>query len=177
MAKAIDLLKGQIEKAIEECFSRKNMQEIADFSASLIRVRTGLGFGVDAQGQSRKRLAPLADKTISARQRMQLSGKTSPSRSNLTETGQMLEGVQGRVTGPRTAVIEIVGNRKEDSSISNDDVREFNENPKPTRKLKSGKTIQVNKPPRKFFNFSNLELKQIEDEVRKTLINCLNRRL
>lgn len=57
---------------------------------NLIVAHTRSGMGVDAGGQERP-LKPLSKPYVDRRQRLSLHSTTSPSTSNLTQTGEMLE--------------------------------------------------------------------------------------
>lgn len=95
MSKATQALKNifnRINKALKEAVSNKEMNELATFSLSLIVKRTRLGYGVNKQFGSKKKLKPLSEKYKNFRRKFAgLAESTTASKSNLTLTGQMLE--------------------------------------------------------------------------------------
>lgn len=143
-------IKDKLMKAIiateNELKSRKNMKILAEMSAEIVRDRTRvLGKGVQKRGGYRKDLAPLTKSTIEKRRRnKKLHPSTSPSRSNLTETGQMLDGLYGKSDRKGEGEIAIKSRRK-GTTKTNDEVAFF----------VSGK--------RPFLDLSSAELKKLED--------------
>ena len=75
----------------------KALQKISELLRNQIKTRTRLGYGVDDNGTQSK-LKPLAKSTIKSRESKRLSSETSPSTSNLTESGDMLDGMTARVS-------------------------------------------------------------------------------
>jgi hypothetical protein len=59
-----------------------------------IQKRTRLGKGVNDSGEL-KTLNKLSDKYVNQRKKLQLDSRTTPKKSNLTRTGQMLDAIQG----------------------------------------------------------------------------------
>lgn len=129
-SKAIRSLKtitDKIRKSLGDVVSRKEMLEIGDFAVDLIVKRTRLGYGVSKQFGTKMRLKSLSESYKKRRAKFAgLSGTTTPSRSNLTLTGQMLESMDvitardGRVTfGP-------TGYRSSDGN-SNLEIAEYQE--------------------------------------------------
>jgi hypothetical protein len=51
-----------MDELINEATSKESMQELGDEAANLIRKRTRLGYGVESQGGTKARLAPLTEK-------------------------------------------------------------------------------------------------------------------
>ena len=97
MTAAADLNKviGTLQRNFSRPLKKKELQKIGDLSAELIRRRTRDGFGVAKTGGRRRRLNSLSEQYIAFRRRFRsLSTDTSPSKSNLTLTGQMLASVQ-----------------------------------------------------------------------------------
>jgi hypothetical protein len=111
---SIDALAADLKRAINELRQPKYMKQIGELSAELIRVRTRLGYGVEKNDGPRQRLKPLAQSTIDQRAgklaffttpdgvvipykpdtKPTLSGFTTPKKSNLTRTGQMLASIK-----------------------------------------------------------------------------------
>ena len=85
--------------------SRLNLKKIAEASADDIRRRTRLGFGVERNGAPRQRLQTLSPAW--KKKRGQLKGDlntalTSPNRSNLTLSGQMLAALTSRINSSKS---------------------------------------------------------------------------
>ena len=142
----------QLKDKLKELTSASAMKEIGLFAANLIKKRTRLGYGVAENLGERDKLLPLSDKYVELRRQLDdLSEATTPGRSNLTKTGQLLDSMtaynakQGEVTvGPQ-------GTRN-DSNLSNEEL-----------------AVEVAKAGRPFNNISLAELKQINQELLKRL--------
>ena len=129
-----------IQKGIRQSLSRKELLEIGKTAVAIIQRRTRRGFGVAKSGGVRRRLAPLSAKYIKQRQRAKLSRFTSPRRSNLTFTGQMLASLNARVVKPGTVTISADGRRRDGKR--NEDVAIFVSQRRPFLNL-SKKEIEV----------------------------------
>jgi hypothetical protein len=105
-----ELIAKPIQKAVQKAVNRSNMSKDAKLMAREMRIRTRLGKGVDRQGGRLKRLKPIKESTITNRKRTKAKGKlhphTSPRKSNLTETGKLLDGLDG--ISPRNGEAKIV---------------------------------------------------------------------
>ena len=113
----------------------------------LIRMRTRLGAGVKGN------LKSLAESTIKARERYasNLSSETSPSESNLTATGQLLDAIVGEI--------------KESGKII------FTVNRKKRKKELSGKSSKLtNEQVRQYVEEGGREFLALSDEERKEAI-------
>ena len=96
MTAAADL--KQVVNSLQRRFSRplskKELREVGDLSSEAIFNRTKKGFGVKTTGGNPSRLLKLSDQYIQFRRQFKsLASDTSPSKSNLTLTGQMLESI------------------------------------------------------------------------------------
>jgi len=81
-----------IDSAVENMQTRKVSLSIFTRLMLSIRKRTRLGFGADYWGGKRKKLKKLSPRYVKQRKRYGVnSSKASPSRSNLTRTGKMLD--------------------------------------------------------------------------------------
>jgi hypothetical protein len=131
---------SEIRKRVADALSNST---IAEDTADQIRKRTRLGKGVDDSGKqgSLKPLGAFArpenkDKYIDKRKKARLAGElselTTPKKSNLTYSGQLLDAIKGRVKGFQI-IIEILGNRQD--GMSNDQLREYVEEKRPFFKL------------------------------------------
>lgn len=135
MADPIDQLIKSIKDSLENVESTRNMKKLADEMALQIKKRTREGFGTPKGSRGRgikERLKPLSQSTIDSRKRLrgkgQLSGKTSPSKSNLTETGQLLDSLRGRVPRKGEAEVSLRSGRRSKGKgkrITNDEVAFF----------------------------------------------------
>jgi len=90
LAKIIARLKSSIKASV----SRPSMTLVGKFAVELVKKRTRLGYGVSVNFGAKQRLLRLSPKYIESRKRFNLHGETTPKRSNLTRTGQMLDSVQ-----------------------------------------------------------------------------------
>lgn len=87
-----------LEHLIQNTVNRQLIQKLGEMAVEQIRNRTRLGYGVPDLGAPQQKLQPLKDSTISNRKRSKgrgtLSGKTSPKKSNLTHTGELLDSIR-----------------------------------------------------------------------------------
>lgn len=92
----------------------QTMKKVAKQTAETVKKRTRRGFGVETTGGSSKRLKKLSDGYKKTRRglskRGDLSQNTTPAKSNLTKSGEMLDAVKGEGT-TRQARIYIDGSR------------------------------------------------------------------
>lgn len=132
-----------LKEGVEEIVSAKFLNEVGDFSVKLIRKRTKLGKGVDKTGGSSRKLDSYSDSYVVQRKRLKKQGKLAgtPKKSNLTQSGQMLDkGLDHIVDGNRV----IIG-------MNNDDDAQ--------------KAAFVSKK-RAFLNLSRAEIKQITKKIK-----------
>lgn len=122
---AMDKILEALRKAEDEVKSTNSMQKIAQVSAEMVRDRVrNEGKGVTSRGATQHNLAPLMPSTIRNRMRKSLHPSTSPARSNLTESGQLLDALHGK--GVRKGVGEIaLKSRRSGSRLTNDEVAFF----------------------------------------------------
>lgn len=86
---------GSLQRRFSRPLTKKELRQLGDLSAEAIVNRTRDGFGVVRTGARKSRLKPLSSQYIEFRKRFRsLSNDTSPKKSNLTLTGQMLESVR-----------------------------------------------------------------------------------
>jgi hypothetical protein len=84
---------------------KRILQELGELVVEIIRERTRDGKGVKAPGANTTRLKPLSKKYIQWRSKFGgLSSETSPSTSNLTLTGEMLDSLSFDVRNGRLVV-------------------------------------------------------------------------
>ena len=154
-----------VEKTIDESLSRKQLTELGNAAITIIVKRTKKGFGVRKTGQiggARKRLKRLAKSTIERRKRFSgLASDTSPARSNLTFTGQLLDSLKVKKISARkkSFVISPEGKRK-GSSLANFEVAEF-----------------VDENGRPFLGFSNKDLQEVLKLYQSNFARLVRKRL
>lgn len=126
------IIGDSVGKAVEGAFTQSQMARDAKFMAKEVRRRTRLGRGVQRTGARSFKLAGLKESTIRSRRRTQNAGElstdTSPTKSNLTETGQLLDAIDGRSSGPGNAEIFLKEDRT-DGALNND-IASFQEDKK-----------------------------------------------
>lgn len=167
-------IEKMIEKKIKKAVDASIDQDLADSIADQVRVRTQLGFGVDDNGNQFK-FAPLSE-SYRAQRRGDiafftnsngvvipfnpdsppiLSRYTTPAKSNVTKTGQLLESLTGEAKGNQI-LVDVKGLRKDGSGLTNEEVLEFLEG--------QGKT---------FLALSNSEKKALVREIKNRILRNL----
>lgn len=106
--KQIKEITEKITKELEKTIKSKAFyDEIGKGVATQIRKRTRLGYGVNASGAQVK-LEPTKPSTQKAKQKKKEQGKlspqTTPKRSNLTDTGQLLDAIHHKSTDSKTTI-------------------------------------------------------------------------
>ena len=156
----------ELEKAKRTLQSKGNVKVIANFIADKIKLRTRLGYGVARDGAVKYKLAPLKDSTIDRREdledRGRLSDKTRATRSNLTETAEMLDSIKGKAIAKGRGKVYLKGEHK-GAGISNSKLADYHE---------KGSS---NKVPRPFFHISKVEQKAYHRKVRLQLQELLRK--
>lgn len=163
-SKVIDDLIARLKKSVEEAVTPKESKRLGDTMASRIRTRTRLGYGVTEQG-SQRALAKLKDSTKERRARYadDLSGLTTPNKSNLTATGQLLDAIKS--VGQRGKVIlEIDGRRTRELGgsrprLSNAEVARY-----------------VQEQGRRFFDLTKAERTFLVREVKQLILGGLRKK-
>jgi hypothetical protein len=150
--------KKQMESVLKEIQKPQTMKEIGEFARDRIVKRTRLGKGVSDRGAEAQPLDPLKEDYRARRKRLKkdgrLSPKTTPSKSNLTATGQMLDSVTVKASDGK-ALIQVTGTRKEGGS--NKDVAGY---------------VSEKRP---FLNISKAELNGLNRFIRETFEKVLNK--
>jgi hypothetical protein len=86
---------AQIDALTKEFLDKEAWTLVGEYAVGKIKARTRKGFGVSERGEKTQRLAGLKDNYKEQRKRLKqqgkLSGETSPNKSNLTKTGEMLD--------------------------------------------------------------------------------------
>lgn len=57
----------EISNKVEMAFNRANMRALGEFAKDMVKLRTRLGYGVDASGNEREKLDPLSKKYVRMR--------------------------------------------------------------------------------------------------------------
>jgi len=169
--------------AVKAATNKLQMLKYGLFASSQIKTRTRLGYGVSEHGAKREKLAQLQDSTIRQRggkvsykegkrsvkknkkAKAKLSELTTPSKSNLTNTAQMIDS------------IGVNKYRDQYASIGPSGVRDDGKTNAEVAGYATDGDLQRNRKPRPFLNLSDLETKRLQDEVRKDLTNILERQL
>lgn len=182
-ARRIAEIAQAIQAAAAEALNKKNFGEIMVEVADIVRLRTRLGYGVQDDGAAKERLKPLAgsyreqrankarywtgaDGKVRRREiesgggrHPQLSDDTTPGKSNLTFTGQMLDSLKGRATSAGRGEVAASGNRR-GGGASNPDVARY-----------------VSEQGRPFLNLSDVEIRRVTDLVKRSIIAKVNSKL
>lgn len=163
-----DKLKADAVKKVTSSIKKNDLQSLGDFIAAMIRKRTRLGYGVNNTGGDRFKLADLKGRpkpyssTIRAREYLkakgELSSLTTPTKSNLTATGRMLDSIRAVVRGLGVTIF-IPNSSRPDSKATNKEIARYNE-----------------EKGRPFFNLSGSEIRQLKNEVVKMIKNGLKRK-
>ena len=141
------------EKALDKVVRSSSFRKIAEDLVVQIRKRTRLGYGVKEGGKQNK-LTKLSDsyKEYRKKNKGKLSNQTTPSKSNLTLTGEMLDSMQVKVEGGTIVVsfgTKFAGQK--------------------------AKWVTTAKEQRRFLDLTTGERKQIAEEIRQLIIKELTR--
>jgi hypothetical protein len=155
-------IQDSLQSVTRELLTPSNMKRYGQMAADMIRLRTRLGSSVSAEGADKEPLKPLAESTKKERKRLQSKGKlsslTSPGKSNLTRSAQLLDSVQVTRVESTSVVVGPKGPRSD--SLTNEKVGEY--------------VSQAGRP----FNFlSSVEIKRINDEIKRNLRQIIERLL
>ena len=85
--KALESMKKEVEK---------DLIDVGEEAVNLIKKRTRLGYGVADQGGAKTKLDKLSTGYIAQRKRNKPKGPSTPSKSNLTNTGDMLDALEAK---------------------------------------------------------------------------------
>ena len=135
--------------------NRYMFEQIGKMSALQIAKRTRLGYGV-SDGKKEK-LAPLKPSTVKARKRKRLHSETSTKKSNLTETGQMIDSITYKFSSGKASVTFT--------------------NPKAKQKANWAHDGSSNRAKREFMGLTDLEKKAISRWVKEYLVKEIKARL
>lgn len=155
-------LQEALRKIFPEITSPQNMTRYGNMAVDMIKTRTRLGSGVSSDGQNKQKLKPLADSTKRSRESKKRAGKlselTTPGRSNLTDSGQMLDSMTVTKVAQGTVTVAPRGARREGGT--NEKV-----------------AAHVSEKGRAFNALSRVEFKRINDQVKKDIRAFIKRLL
>jgi len=163
--KGINKFVKELQKTIDDSLSRKQLKRLGDAALVVIYSRTKKGKFVKKTGQigGARATKALAKSTIRNRQRNKdkLHPTTSPRKSNLTFSGQLLDSLKVKKISARkkSFVISPEGRRK-GSSLANFEVAEF-----------------VDQNGRPFLGLSNKDLKEIVKLYQSSFAKLVRKRL
>lgn len=145
-------------KVFKELEKPELMQEIGDAAAERLVKRTRLGKGVAENGAEAQPLKPLSDgyKDSRKKNRGGLSPLTTPGKSNLTRTSQMLNSIKALRPSRGKVLITPTGSRSE-SDLTNEEVAGY---------------VSRDRP---FLNLSKAEVAGITRLVREKIDEILER--
>ena len=148
-------LEIQIKAVIEGLIKKSTMQEIADLSKNLVVQRTGKGFGVNTPEGKKVKLKGISESYKKERKRLRkqgkLSGDTTPQKSNLTKSKQMLDSVDAKASTAKATV--------------------FLNNPQAKNKAE-----YQSAQGRAFMNLSKAEVEKIKKLIEKKIIDDINKK-
>jgi phage gpG-like protein len=162
-----DLLKirTKIEKGLRQATSPTEMLSLGKVAADQIKKRTRLGKGVDDS----KRLSPLAPlstkpkSTVDQRKRKKekgnLSPLTTPKKSNLTETGQLLDSITTK--NAAQGKIDVGFTDKRNDLETNSAIAKYAEDG------------SSNRPKRPFMNLAEFEIEKLRKIIRANIKKLL----
>ncbi len=115
-------LAAQLDKLLKKMTSKSLLLEVGDFVVDMIKDRVqGRGQGVRAAGSPTSKLKPLSKGWIMQRANSpRLSSETTPSTSNLTYTGQMLDGLYATFKNGKLIVTVKSGAALEKATYTNE---------------------------------------------------------
>lgn len=124
---ALKKITQRLQNVLGSATKNEELMSVAKFTIDLIVKRTRLGYGVDQNFGTKRKLKPLSEKYKDYRRGFpSLSPTTTPGRSNLSLTGQMLDSMKVMRISNGRATIGPSGTRK-GSFLSNLQVAEFQE--------------------------------------------------
>lgn len=142
--KAMKALKN-IQKEVED-----NLIDVGQEAVELIKKRTRLGYGVEDQGKPKTKLKKLSPGYINQRKRNKPTGPSTPAKSNLTYSGDMLDALEAK--------------KKQDNKIEIG----F----KNSEEEKKAEYVSEDRP---FNNLSKAEIKQLQQKLEKALRDAINK--
>jgi len=109
-------LQIKLKNLLAETSNKALYEELGKTAASMVKERTRKGKGVSNPKGNLENLKALSPKYIKRRQKMRnLSQETSPSKSNLTKKGEMLDNIKSKATNDQATVF-IDGKKNNDAA-------------------------------------------------------------
>lgn len=143
----LNILAKKIAESVKLTFNAAFMREVGDEVARIIFIRTRLGYGVQAQGSMRQKLMPLSAGYIAMRKKSKkstsLSTATSPTKSNLTFTGQLLESIQTKKAQDGISWVGPIGYRND--GLTNEQVANTVSKTRPFMFLSDLELLKINR--------------------------------
>ncbi len=122
MAVSIDkfsrTFKTKVKKVLKDIESTGAMQEVGDSIIKDVQTRTRKGYGATSQ-HNKIKLDKLSDSYKKQRKKMRLSSTTRPNKSNLTQSGEMLESLErNKIRGGVRVIPSGLDNKKKAKWVS-----------------------------------------------------------
>jgi hypothetical protein len=122
-------LEIKIKALVKEASRKTNMAKIAEEAKDMVASRTSRGFGVERPEGKKKRLKPLSPEYKKERRRLKqkgrLSADTTPQKSNLTQSKQMLNSLDTKARDGVATVFLNNGEANEKAKYQAKDGRSF----------------------------------------------------
>lgn len=152
-------LEIRLKAAVEKISKPDSMRKIGKRAVDMIRLRTQLGYGVAKRGGEKSPLKKLSSAYKETRKKdSQLDPQTSPGKSNLTRTGQMLNSLDVKTVSTGRALIGPGGSRNDGKD--NADIGRY-----------------VSQAGRPFNNLSGTEEKRLNETIGQDLKTELQKNL
>jgi hypothetical protein len=106
LSQLLNRLKSAIKYKLDAIINRRLQEEIGRIVSERVKTRTRLGKGVNEDGAAPVKLKVLSDayKRRRKAEKNQLHAETTPSKSNLTFTGDMLDNIKYRIEGDKIII-------------------------------------------------------------------------
>ena len=155
-----------MKRISEALFTEDLVKGIGKKAANTIRERTRKGFGLNRKnGRELKKLAPLTETTVRLREEKSLSSETSPGKSNLTESGDMLDDLTYRVE-KTAAVVTFKSNEMADRAVHQE---------RTDNKGFGGQRLKNKRKARHFMGLSRSEEKDLIEFANREIEKKLNK--
>lgn len=117
-------LSKKLAKILDNVGEARQMDRVAKVAAKEVRDRTRDGYGVPKPLSKRERLKKLKEtyqkRRQSLRKQGKLSSQTTPTKSNLTKSGEMIDNVDGRGSKNKAEVF-VKGKKNKDKAAQQSD--------------------------------------------------------
>lgn len=158
------IVEKKVAEALKLAFSKNNLDSLGEEIVRFMKGRVRTGFGVEGHKKKKVRLKPLKASTVASRRRKKrgggLSGLTSPKKSNLTESGDMLDDLSFKSSNP--------GTDKANLSIDFQTEEE-------ARKAEWHHEGAGNLPERKFMYLSDKEVKKVSVQIQEYIDDAIDK--